>query len=58
METCCLALMVTLDSMTLGLGVPPLPLWAHGEPAAMPALFFFLSGAAAPIRLGPPILTM
>ncbi len=24
----------------LGLGVPPLPLWAHGEPAAMPALLF------------------
>src|SRR6266498_3829123 len=27
--------------MALGLGVPPLPLWAHGEPAAMPALLFF-----------------
>src|SRR6266542_4940441 len=26
--------------MALGLGVPPLPLWAHGEPAAMPALLF------------------
>jgi len=25
----------------LGLGVPPLPLWAHGEPAEMPALLFF-----------------
>jgi hypothetical protein len=27
--------------VALGLGVPPLPLWAHGEPAAMPALLFF-----------------
>ncbi len=27
--------------LALGLGVPPLPLWAHGEPAAMPALLFF-----------------
>jgi hypothetical protein len=26
--------------VALGLGVPPLPLWAHGEPAAMPALLF------------------
>jgi len=25
----------------LGLGVPPLPRWAHGEPAEMPALLFF-----------------
>jgi hypothetical protein len=24
----------------LGPGVPPLPLWAHGEPAATPALLF------------------
>ncbi len=30
--------------VALGLGVPPLPLWAHGEPAEMPALLF--SGAA------------
>lgn len=28
--------------VALGLGVPPLPLWAHGEPAAMPALLFFV----------------
>jgi len=27
----------------LGLGVPPLPLWAHGEPAEMPAPHFFLA---------------
>ena len=27
----------------LGLGVPPLPLWAHEEPAEMPAPHFFPS---------------
>jgi hypothetical protein len=32
----------------LGLGVPPLPLWAHGEPAAMPALLFFSGTVEAP----------
>jgi hypothetical protein len=40
----------------LGLGVPPLPLWAHGEPAAMPALLFFALGAARPrVHLSPPV---
>ena len=36
--------------VALGLGVPPLPLWAHGEPAAMPALLFF--GTQARARIG------
>jgi hypothetical protein len=36
----CPAPVGALDSLRSGSGVPPLPLWAHGEPAAMPALFF------------------
>jgi hypothetical protein len=37
----CPAPVGAIDSHQSGSGVPPLPLWAHGEPAAMPALFFF-----------------
>jgi hypothetical protein len=42
------------DFIALGLGVPPLPLWAHGEPAEMPAPHFFSPGTRSRPATGTP----